>query len=273
VRPLILQLQEDLVKGLKKTDELLRLAKLIVGKLQIDALEHWIEREITGYPRNETLPDYRVVLAGHLEVLNPVRGWIPVSGTGRITVPVYQSIGELELFMEKDFVQYQPTRPFPVNDITGSGLLSGMPQRALIATSGFKRIVENVRNKLLDWSLELEKKGVLGENMAFSSEEKQTARNITVNNIEKFTGILGNVSNSHFAIYDYSSIHKTIKEAGVPVEERNRLEEIIDGLKQGDEEKKQGWLQKGKDWITKNQEFLGASASIIRQALGLDSAN
>jgi len=48
--------------------------------------------------------------------------------------------------MERDFVQYQPTQPFPINDITGSGFLSGMPQRAQIATSGFKRIVEHVRN-------------------------------------------------------------------------------------------------------------------------------
>jgi hypothetical protein len=83
VRPLVLQLQEDLVKGVKKTDELLRLAKLIAGKLQVDPLEHWISREITGYPRNETLPEYRVVLAGHLEVLNPALGYIPVSGARR----------------------------------------------------------------------------------------------------------------------------------------------------------------------------------------------
>lgn len=47
MRPLVLQLQEDLVKGVKKTDELLRFAKLIAGKLQVDPLEHWIEREMS----------------------------------------------------------------------------------------------------------------------------------------------------------------------------------------------------------------------------------
>jgi hypothetical protein len=40
--------------------------------------------------------------------------------------------------------------------------------------------------------------------MSFNEQEKQTAQSITVNNIEKFTGILGNASNSQFAIYDYS---------------------------------------------------------------------
>jgi hypothetical protein len=53
MKPLILQLQEDLVTGNKKVQELLRLAKLIAAKLEVGSLEHWIECEITGYPHNE----------------------------------------------------------------------------------------------------------------------------------------------------------------------------------------------------------------------------
>jgi AbiTii len=109
VRLLVLQLQEDLVKGVKKTDELLRLAKLIAGKLQVDPLEHWISREITGYPRNETLPEYRVVLAGHLEVLNPALGYIPVSGARRMQVPQKAS-NEISLYL------MQLCRPFIERD-------------------------------------------------------------------------------------------------------------------------------------------------------------
>jgi hypothetical protein len=270
MKPLVLQLQEDLVTGTKKMQELLRLAKLIASKLQVGSLEDWIEREITGYPHNERLPDYRKILGTYLEVFNPMRGWIPVSGTGRITVPIHESISELEAFLREDVVQYQPGRRVPITDVTGSDMLSGFPQRVQISTTGFRRIIEHVRNRLLEWALELEKKGVLGENMSFNETEKQTAQNITVNKIEKFTGVLGNVSHSHFAIYDYSSIHKTIKECGVPVAERNQLEEIMDGLKEGDVTKKKGWIEKGKDWIIKNQKFLGASASVVREALGLD---
>jgi len=271
MKPLVLQLQEDLVTGNKKVQELLRLAKLIAAKLEVGSLEHWIEREITGYPHNEELPDYRLVRGGYLEVFNPMRGWMPVSGgPGTITVPIHESISELEAFLKEDVVQYQPGKKVPVTDITGSGMFSEFPQRVQISTSGFRRIIEHVRKRLLDWALELEKKGVLGENMSFNEGEKQTAQNITVSNIEKFTGVLGNVSHSQFAIYDYSSIHKTIKERGVPVEERNQLEEIMDGLKESDAKEKEGWLQKGKNWIVRNQEFLGASASVVRKALGLE---
>jgi hypothetical protein len=71
-----------------------------------------------------------------------------------------------------------------------------MPQRLQLSTTAFRGILENVRSKLLDWTLELEKQGVLGENMSFNQAEKQIAHNITVNNIEKFTVILGNVSQS-----------------------------------------------------------------------------
>lgn len=55
----------------------------------------------------------------------------------------------------------------------------------LISTSEFRRIIEHVRNRLLEWALELEKKGILGENMSFNEKEKSTAQNITVNNREK----------------------------------------------------------------------------------------
>jgi hypothetical protein len=148
MKPLVLQLQEDLVTGNVKLEQLLRLAKLIAGKLQIGPLERWIEYEIAGYPRKEGLPDYRIVSGGHLEVLNPYRGWIPVSGSGRKAVPMQSSISELEMFMKEDVVQFQPDRRLPVRDITGSGLLSGMPQRVLISTTEFRRIIEHVRGRL-----------------------------------------------------------------------------------------------------------------------------
>jgi hypothetical protein len=163
-----------------------------------------------------------------------MRGWIVVSGgPATLTVPIYESISELESFLKKDVVQYQPGKRYPITDI----ILSGSPQRIQVSTSGFRRIIEHVRDRLSEWAVELEKGGVLGDNMAFNEGEKHTAQNITVN-IEKFTGTLGNISHSQFAIYDYSSIYKTIKECGVPVEERNQLEEIMDGLKEGDAKEK-----------------------------------
>lgn len=105
--------------------------------------------------------------------------------------------------------------------------------------------------------------------MSFDTEEKRKAQNQTFN-IQHFTGVLGNVTNSAVNIYDYSSIHQQLKESGVPQVQRNELENILDELKNhASGDKKQSFIEAGKAWIVRNQEFLGASANIVRQALGI----
>ena len=56
-------------------------------------------------------------------------------------------------------------------------------------------ILQKVRKVLLDWSLELERKGILGENLEFSVEEISKAKDIPAINIT----INGNVSGSTIA--------------------------------------------------------------------------
>jgi hypothetical protein len=55
-----------------------------------------------------------------------------------------------------------------------------------------------VRNAILDWSLKLEKAGILGNGLMFSTEEKQMAHdpttNITIGHVENFSGVAGSVS-------------------------------------------------------------------------------
>jgi hypothetical protein len=48
MKPLVFQLQEDLVTGGKQGIELLRLAKFIAARLEVGPLEDWIEHEIIG---------------------------------------------------------------------------------------------------------------------------------------------------------------------------------------------------------------------------------
>jgi hypothetical protein len=129
-------------------------------------------------------------------------------------------------------------------------------------------MVEAVRDRLLDWSLELEKRGITGENMSFDEREKEAARS-QIFNIQNFTGVFGNVSHSNVNVYDFGSIHQELKQWNVSQSERNELENILDALKSSPPEKKPSLIEKGKAWIVKNQEFLGAGASIIRQALGI----
>jgi molybdopterin synthase catalytic subunit len=105
--------------------------------------------------------------------------------------------------------------------------------------------------------------------MSFDEKERKSAQS-QVFNIQHFTGVLGDVSHSSVQVYHYSSLHQTLKQQNVPQEERNKLENIMDELKTADPTQKKSLLEKGKAWIVKNQKFLGASASIVRKALGID---
>lgn len=44
-------------------------------------------------------------------------------------------------------------------------------------------IVDSVRTKVLDWSLILEQKGILGEDMTFNEIERTNAQSITITNV------------------------------------------------------------------------------------------
>jgi hypothetical protein len=55
-------------------------------------------------------------------------------------------------------------------------------------------IVEQVRNLILNWALELEKADILGEDMQFSEQEKGDAEPVTQQFIIQNVGVLGNVT-------------------------------------------------------------------------------
>ncbi len=147
-------------------------------------------------------------------------------------------------------------------------IASEFAQRIVISGTAFKAMVEAVRDRLLDWSIELEKRGISGEDLSFDDSEKQAAHTQTFH-IQNATGIFGNVSRSTVNIYDYSSLHQTLKQHEVPQAARNELENIMDDLKSAHPAKKAPVVERAKQWVVKNKEFLGASISIVKQALGL----
>ena len=58
-----------------------------------------------------------------------------------------------------------------------------MKSAIYIGKQNLAGILDTVRNKILDWALELEKKGILGdEEMNFSDKEREQAQSVTINN-------------------------------------------------------------------------------------------
>ncbi len=204
--PLVLQLQEDALDPNVGIADLLRKAKVVAAKLDLTEFREWVESELNGYTGNTDVPDYRKVHA-RVKALNPYQGWIPIIIEDRemerivSSCSIGQAIGTLE-------------------DVThrskgGAGYLAfplpGAAQQALARMTGFNMefqlhfdassasgILDAVRNRVLDWSISLEKAGVTGEGMTFTGREREAAKAMTGGNTYHIqnVGILGDVAHS-----------------------------------------------------------------------------
>lgn len=236
--PLVLQLQELASNNNTDVTELLRRALMVATKLKLEGLREWVNHELNGYG-NEPPPEYRVVLA-ELKARNPYHGLIPFmihdknalkkicnvplhspigalvdlinrpNDSGYLTLSIPARIKEYLIRIQDDYVQLEPVRTVGVNQIAA--------------------IIDVVRTKILNWSLELEAEGILGEGMTFSREEKDKARSVI--SIRNFQGVLGDVTNStisqdlDFTVVrgDFQSLRDLLVKRGLTHTDLDKLE-------------------------------------------------
>ena len=182
--PTVLQLQQESLDRSVSVTDLLRKSLVITIKLKLGEFESWINSELSGYAPLDEVPLYRKV-KGSVKFWNPYHGWCPVifndpkQGEALSTRNITQAIAELEnLANDKDdkffhvpFSQESERRlcnHLNVGFETNISLIT--PQTEIV------RIVEQVRNIILNWSLQLEQDGALGEGMSFTPQETQSAK-------------------------------------------------------------------------------------------------
>lgn len=182
---------------------LLRDAKLIADKLeQLDFLS-WINLEIKGYEKGNNYPDYRVV-KGQMKAWNPFHGWVPVllktseEEEQYCKRKVNQSIREIEEILLSTSDSFE--MPYPAsfaNQIIEGDLKTKVSM--FIDRSAIIKILDMVRNRLLDWANELKNKGIQIEDTQLSNENKKEAKLIEskykIENIENFNGSIGENNN------------------------------------------------------------------------------
>lgn len=193
----VVQLQTDALDRSIAVGDLLRRAFVIARKLGLKEFEAWISHELNGYGPDAAVPEYRMV-QGEVRGWNPVRGWIPVvfeSADEADLVSqraVGQSIAELERLLDNRQPSGQFHIPLPhgaqrrLSDVAGFDTHFSLfvPQTSIV------KIVDAVRNSLLNWSLQLEADGVLGEALAFTEKEKSVATSASYN-VNNFFGPVG----------------------------------------------------------------------------------
>jgi len=267
----VLELQREAMNPQARLADVFRKALVVATKLSLDDFRLWVENELNGYAKESPVPAYRQIL-GELKAYNPYQGWIPVviqesKVAKRLTHRgIGQPIAELEALCQKDEGILQiPLQHDVLMNLFGDTeeFRLGLIPTLIIDRAQILGILDAVRNELLNWSLSLEKQGIVGDGLTFSQEEVQKAGNITYH-IERFTGILGDVTDSQISIGDYASIHNELKEMGVPQAERNELENLLDNLKSSPPDERPTLIKKGLDWLARNSATIGYLSDTIR---------
>ena len=200
---LVLELQRAAMDHAQEVAVIVRKAMVVATKLRLNDFRDWCTDEMNGYSK-KSVPPYRIV-RGQLKAFNPYNGWIPVMMDNvalQNTLSqraIGQAINELEhLLKEKGDGTLQVPLPHDIlMKVFGNSeeLHLGMVPTLLVGRNQLAGIVQAVRNKVLEWSLDLEQSGILGEGMTFSDDEVKRASG-AVYNIGTFSGVIGDVTSS-----------------------------------------------------------------------------
>jgi len=286
---IVLELQSDCIDTNIPVRSILRKTKLIASKLDLDSLQEWIESELSGYECSlQDLPDYRKGV-GQPKFKNPYHGWCPImTDTGLLgqtmrTVYFKQSVSELEELIQGGsghlVMQYEPIIEQEIQKQLPARMECGLH----FSSSQITTVLDFVRNKVLDWSIGLEKQGILGSGLTFNKKQKQEAESVTNNIYGGNVGVLGAVSgdmsgNSFTAntgdisITEISNLVSQIKEM-IPVLPSEIADQIPPSLFQLEELVKTNSPDKGKiqNALTSLKAILeGASGNLA--ATGIISA-
>lgn len=259
---IVLELQKDLLGKDCDILQALRKAHVIAVKLHLTEFDAWIQNELNGYKsKDDNFPDYRQ-MKGVLKAKNPRGRWIPAVIAGKNAqsllneVPVFESISAL-LDMEKKSKDGYFYCIYPPELLTELCLYTNAPTymeiALFISTVNITSLVDKVKNCLLEWTLELEEKGILGENMTFNEKETESAKGVSqqINNYYG-TVVNGSVSSSQIvsgnsntvnyneasALNDIQEIKESLKKELVSGEDLECAMELLEDVSQKIEQKK-----------------------------------
>lgn len=238
---IVFQLQELATDPNSNIEELLNKALLVARKLKIKKFRKWCENELQGYER-EDVPDYRII-KGQLKVFNPYRGLQPFiipDSLDRLvtTIKITESVGEINNLLNQEGNSFESV----ISNKVKSQLMSmqqGYTQlepRVMFERSQLLGVPSKLRHIILNWSLQLEDDGILGEGMKFSEKEKKAAMSVNNFNIQNMQGVVGSVNggtinqNNQMNIKenDFNSLAKYLMENKVEFSDIQSLKSAID---------------------------------------------
>lgn len=198
---MILQIQAEALDPSTSVSTLLRKVKVAAVKLNVTDALPWVDLELSGYASNAEaeLPSYRK-LTGTLKVQNPYHGLQPLHFANPKLAQKFsearigQALPEIESILATQDEGLRFSMSPGIAKMLMDSMTIALEPVLLLSRASVAGIVESVRNLIIEWSLEMEKAGVLGEGMAFSQREREDAAPATQQFIIQNVGVLGDVS-------------------------------------------------------------------------------
>jgi AbiTii len=181
---LVHDLQQAALDEAVAVSKLLRKALLVASKLGVSDFEAWARSELEGYDGQTPIPEYR-------RVVGTPMAWNPYHGNQHLqtqTAEVAKKLSEMTLHFSVDTLDqgsrkgggwqlnYNPGMEHAIM----KDMNVPMKPHLFVSDASIRAILGRIRTIVLDWSLTLEKRGVLGEGMAFSANEKQQASSVHI---------------------------------------------------------------------------------------------
>lgn len=158
------ELQQMALNNEIDIEQLLRNAYLVSIAVTRKDIEEWIDNELNGYKNVDDIPTYRYV-HGELKAYTP-RGWIPMQFNKKEQAEYFSivsftnSVSEIveEYKKSSDGVASYSIKEEWTQILNQSGSFS-TKYNFFVSTGQLKQIFNSIQNKILYWTIELEKEG------------------------------------------------------------------------------------------------------------------
>lgn len=244
---IVIELQQEVLKQDCDIVNVLRRAHVIATKLQLTEFDSWITHELNGYPNQEVCPEYRKI-KGVLKAFNPYQGWIPAMisdiemETDVCERKMANSISEIVSLCQEEndlLSEFTGAQTEILNKIFRTTF--PMKYAIFIPRTSVMDIIEKVKNTILEWTLKLEEKGIIGDNMTFTEKEKNTATSIpqTINNYYGDTKIVNSSGDNTTVVagdnnnvsFSYEKASKIIEEIEKSINNENLNQDDLETAK------------------------------------------
>ncbi|MEM1027921.1 MAG: hypothetical protein AAGJ38_07535 [Planctomycetota bacterium] len=231
---IVLELQSMAADASTPVDDLLRKSLMVARKLKLNDIMAWIKCELEGYPTDSEIPEYRIIDSS-IVVMNPYHGIQPVIIADAKAEKwlnkghrLGSSVGSIVRILERERSATNSTGPtFPLTpeqtDFIIREACDGLPLKPVrrVSVSAIENILDQVRTRILNWTLDLEEQEILGFGLVFTKEEKSAAQSV-VNN---FHGV-GNVQQ-----VGGNMTHSTVNQSTNVVVKKGDLPSLIEHLR------------------------------------------